>query len=94
MKSFFGTLNSELVHHCVTYTCNKARADVFYLEGSRSLERVIGLPALRVNHRWSGPRLVLLPNDLNQHAFPAPPVETRVPAIPAGPKDLLPRAQV
>jgi hypothetical protein len=40
MESFFGTLESELVHHCVIYTRNEARADVFYLEASRSLERV------------------------------------------------------
>jgi hypothetical protein len=38
--------------------------------------------------------LVLISDDLHQHPFPAPAVETRVPAIPAGPKDLLPRAKV
>jgi transposase InsO family protein len=30
MESFFGTLKSELVHHCVYYTRNEAKADVFY----------------------------------------------------------------
>jgi putative transposase len=30
MESFFGTLRNELVHHCVYYTRNKAKADVFY----------------------------------------------------------------
>jgi hypothetical protein len=40
VQGFFGTLKSELVHHRVIYTRNEARADVFYLEGSLSLERV------------------------------------------------------
>ena len=30
MESFFGTLKSELVHHCVYHTRDEARADVFY----------------------------------------------------------------
>jgi len=30
MESFFGTLKSELVHHCVYHTRNEAKADVFY----------------------------------------------------------------
>ena len=30
MESFFGTLKSELVYHCVYYTRNEAKADVFY----------------------------------------------------------------
>jgi hypothetical protein len=37
---------------------------------------------------------VLLSDNLDQDTLPAPAVETRVPAIPAGPKDLLPRAKV
>jgi putative transposase len=30
MESFFGTLKSELVHHCVYHTRDEAKADVFY----------------------------------------------------------------
>jgi putative transposase len=30
MESFFGTLKSELVHHCVYHTHDEAKADVFY----------------------------------------------------------------
>ena len=30
MESFFGTLKSELVHHCTYRTRNEAQADVFY----------------------------------------------------------------
>ncbi len=33
MESFFGTLKSELVHHCLFYTRNEARTDLFsYIE--------------------------------------------------------------
>ena len=30
MESFFGTLKSELVYHCVYHTRDEARADVFF----------------------------------------------------------------
>jgi len=30
MESFFGTLKSELVHHCVYHTRDEAKADVFF----------------------------------------------------------------
>jgi hypothetical protein len=39
------------------------------------------------------PRLSSISDDLDQHTLPAPAVKTRVPAIPAGPKDLLPGAK-
>jgi putative transposase len=30
IESFFGTLKSELVHHCVYHTHDEAKADVFF----------------------------------------------------------------
>jgi len=30
MQSFFGTLKSERVHHCVYHTRDEAKVDVFY----------------------------------------------------------------
>lgn len=30
MESFFGTLKSDLVHHCVYHTRNEARTEVFF----------------------------------------------------------------
>ena len=30
MESFFGTLKSELIHHCTYHTRDQARADVFF----------------------------------------------------------------
>jgi putative transposase len=41
MESFFGTLKSELVHHCVYYTRGEARADVFlYIESFYNRHRL------------------------------------------------------
>jgi putative transposase len=41
MESFFGTLKSELVHHCVYYTRGEAKADVFlYIESFYNRRRL------------------------------------------------------
>jgi transposase InsO family protein len=41
MESFFGTLKSELVHHCVYHTRDEARADVFsYIESFYNRRRL------------------------------------------------------
>jgi transposase InsO family protein len=40
MESFFGTLKSELIHHCAYHTRDQARADVFsYIESFYNLRR-------------------------------------------------------